>query len=239
MSWRDCRGWRTVQFVAGAIRMAPTLRRMAPSLRAHVGTEWAGTAWARMFHLARFPIVSWCVGSRYWNRRELARCSCACVGRPKFWPTAGDTVQTFLRRTARWSDRVMHEATVPRWDAALLSNWWKWAGHAAGLAAREPTNGLRKRWRGATPRTEKQSVPSTGGRATSSDSVLAATFAARQAAVGTTQSRLCVQKHSHLSHSSRLRRTTCSGREAWGHFGRRGSVVPARLPGRSVIGNSL
>lgn len=58
-----------------------------------------------------------------------------------FWPVAGDTVQTFLRRTARWSERVMLEAKVPRWDTALLSTWWRWAAYAARLA-REPTQRL-------------------------------------------------------------------------------------------------
>lgn len=36
----------------------------------------------------------------------------------------------------RTNERVMHETKLPRWDVAL--NWWRWAGHAARLAERQP-----------------------------------------------------------------------------------------------------
>lgn len=70
---------------------------------------------------------------------------CRCA--PGFWPSGQETVHEYLRRSASWPERIMargrvlaqrigplQEAKVPRWVAALLSTWWRWAGLAARLA---------------------------------------------------------------------------------------------------------
>lgn len=61
----------------------------------------------------------------------------------KHWPLDGDVVQTFLRRTARRSGRVMHEAKAPQWDAGGDGRVQAVTCGSVGVARRfVPTNGL-------------------------------------------------------------------------------------------------
>lgn len=43
------------------------------------------------------------------------------------------------RRTVRWAEALWEAAGVPRWDAAVASTWWRWAGHLARTSQRQPT----------------------------------------------------------------------------------------------------
>lgn len=62
--------------------------------------------------------------------------------RAGWWPKAGEEFP-FARRTARWSEELWETAGVPSSDAAIAVSWWRWGGHLARLAEREPQGGLR------------------------------------------------------------------------------------------------
>lgn len=72
------------------------------------------TAKIRMLHLAIYPSLSWCAGSRSWNRRELKQVRTVqlrmCRRALNFWPAGEETLQMLVKRSARWSERVMQEA---------------------------------------------------------------------------------------------------------------------------------
>lgn len=40
--------------------------------------------------------------------------------------------------TGEWCEQVRRVANIPRWDHALLSSWWRGAGHLVRLAQRQP-----------------------------------------------------------------------------------------------------
>lgn len=58
-----------------------------------------------------------------------------------FWP-AGESPRMFMKRSARCSGRAMQEAKVPRWDTALISNWWRRVGGACRAVVGSPAKTL-------------------------------------------------------------------------------------------------
>lgn len=112
----------------------------------------------RMLQMAVFPVLNWCSASRYWNRAELAsvRTMQLRMGRRalNLWPQPHEEFHQFLRRSARWIDNLLQAAKAPRWDVAVAASWWRYAGHIARVAKREPDRWVAQalQWRDASYR---------------------------------------------------------------------------------------
>lgn len=106
----------------------------------------------RMLHMSIWPVLNWCAGGRYWNRQELQQVYSMMLQMSRralnLWPYRDEEIKDYLRRT------VHRVAKIPRWDQALLASWWRYAGHIARLAAREPDRWISKilTWRDAAYR---------------------------------------------------------------------------------------
>lgn len=132
------------------------------------GAHLPPTGKIHKLHLAVQLILRWCACSRYSNRREVRQVGTMqfrmCRRALNFWATGEETLQMLMKRSARWCERVVQEASMPRWDAASIANWWRLAGQAARLAARQPDKWRSEALYGATPYTLTQSVRCKGAR---------------------------------------------------------------------------
>lgn len=166
------------------------------------------------------------------EKQRSTRCSCACdtngrqrgallermthtckhgrvgpIVAPRHNPWVNDN---FAGVHALWSDRVMQEAKVPRCDAALPSDSWRGAGHAARTAARQPDQHLVEALslRGASYRETVRALRSRSRQSDAERQRLGRSFSPvqQQTALGR-QVRQHVQHTSHPLHGQRLRST--------------------------------
>lgn len=73
----------------------------------------------------------WAAGTRHWTQRELGQLRTAqtrMTRRCEEFPACARRAAAFARSSV-WS-----HARVARWDEAVTSSWWRWAGHVALLA---------------------------------------------------------------------------------------------------------
>lgn len=111
----------------------------------------------RMLHLGAFPVINWCAGARFWTQTELRSARSfqlhMCRRAAQLWPRQDEAIADYNRRIARWCESVLRSAALPRWDSAVLSSWWRWAGQAARQAVRFPETWLAQTlaWMDARP----------------------------------------------------------------------------------------
>lgn len=105
----------------------------------------------------------------------------------------------------------MQEAKVPGWDAALLSNWWRWAGHAARLAERPDAVDCRSHLL-ARCRVQRDDPRASLATAMPLGNASVATSAGQPAAAGTIPYKPCVQIARRIRRGKRWLRTKRDGR---------------------------
>lgn len=87
----------------------------------------------RMLHMATCLVVSWCSGFRAWTLDQLRSARTMLLRTPRgalqLWTHADDSWQD-----TRHIDIIEAYAKAPRWDVALATSWWRFAGHMVRLS---------------------------------------------------------------------------------------------------------
>lgn len=90
-------------------------------------------------HLAVFPALSWCAGTRHWTLQELKQIRSVQVRMTRrlagWWPYADEAWAAYTKRTARHAESLWKDARIPWWDKAIVWMGWRWAGRSARLEA--------------------------------------------------------------------------------------------------------
>lgn len=115
----------------------------------------------RMLYLAVFPVLNWCSATRRWTQQQMREARSMQLRMTRralcFWPCVGEERSAHFKRMVAWCECVGVEATakVPKWDSALVTSWWRWAGYVARVAKRDETRVLSHLLMGRVPCTAK------------------------------------------------------------------------------------
>lgn len=96
----------------------------------------------RILHISVYACFAWARGTRQWTAAELQQLKSMQVRirrrLARWYPAPEEDWPSFARRCSNSSQVQWRQAGVHRWDHAVAASWWRWAGHAARLSAREP-----------------------------------------------------------------------------------------------------
>lgn len=92
-------------------------------------------------HVLVYACFAWASGTRHWigaGLQQIKSMQARMTRRVARWNPAPDVDSTFARRCTNWRQVQWRQAGIPWWDHAIAVSWWRWAGHAPWLSAREP-----------------------------------------------------------------------------------------------------
>lgn len=99
----------------------------------------------RALHLPIIPSLAWASGTRLcrkWELQQLRIAPARMTPRVARWFLLGTEMwPVFDRRLAAQARAFRRALSIPSWDEAVATTWWRWAGHAVFLTQRGP-----KRW---------------------------------------------------------------------------------------------
>lgn len=98
-----------------------------------------------MLQIIVFASMSWAIGTRHWTVAELRGLRSVQTRMTRrlggWWPRVGEEYPQYARRTSRWAEENWAIARIPVWDVAVVTLWWRRAGHVGRLCMVEPCAG--------------------------------------------------------------------------------------------------